>query len=75
MDFSASEHRGTEDVQKRIAGAEGGRKRRMKTGGNDTGIWELKEQWFAQKVKYDNKKPLCKRKSQGNTGVKQIFIV
>ena len=38
-------------------------------------IWGLKDQWLAQKVKCDNKKPLCRRKSQGNTGEKQIFVV
>ena len=70
--FSASEHRGTEDVQKRLAG--GRRKKKGEWKQAET-IWGLKEQWLAQKVKCDNKKPLCRRKRQGNTGEKQIFVV
>lgn len=69
--FSFS-HRGTEDVQKRLAGAEGGREKENGNGGGDRGV---EEQWLAQKVKCNNNKSLFKRKSKGNTGEKQIFVV
>ena len=47
-------------------------KRRMATA---EAIGGVEEQWLAQKVKCNNNKSLFKRKSKGNTGEKQIFVV